>query len=122
MSKDVIHMLKKIAFLDIIILLIFTVIGINFKFRSYLIFVFLGFGIAYVNIVIKAVSTEIALFKFKDSYRSISLLCFIFRVLLVCVIALILFRYNKSGMFAYLVGYSLHFISLILYGLDLKNE
>ena len=121
MSRDVAHMLKKIALLDIMLLLIFMGIGLNFKFKSYLIFVFLGFGIAFANVAVNAVFTEIALLKFKNSYKSISVVAFMFRVSVVCIIALIFFKYNRNGMFAYLIGYGLHFISLILYGLDLKD-
>ncbi|MHC6181268.1 hypothetical protein ACYUJ6_15705 [Clostridium sp. JNZ X4-2] len=121
MSKDLTYMLKKIAFFDIIILFISTGIGINFRFRNYLIFAILGFGIAFLNVVINVVSTEIALLKFKSSYKSISIICFMFRIAAVCIIALILFKYNKNSIFAYMLGYSLHFISLILYGLDLKD-
>lgn len=121
MQKDLQEMIKRILFFDLIVALILFVIT-NFMFKEYKLVLILGLFIAFLNFVLNGIITEYALINKQSNFNSLMIIGFVLRVLIVCAIAIMLLKYNKFNVVAYMLGYSSHFISLTLYGIDLKNK
>lgn len=112
-------MLKKVTFLNIVLGLSLTVLTYMF-FKEYALILFLGVMIASLNYVLNGII--IAKVLSRKGHKLVILVSFLFRVLLVSFIGLLVYKENKFNVIAYMLGYSILFISLILYGVSVKNE
>ncbi len=121
MQNDLQRMFRKVLLFDCIIAVIFMGIT-QWVFKGYSLIILLGLFIGFVNFIINGTITEYTLLKKTKKYRFVALIGFISRVAIVCGIALILFKYNKFNVIAYMLGYSSQFVSLILYGIYIKDE
>ncbi|OAA86707.1 MULTISPECIES: hypothetical protein [Clostridium] len=116
MQNDLRCMFKKVLIFDVVIGITLVIVT-QWLFRNYSLVVLLGLGIAFINFIANGIITEYALLNKTIKYKIIAFISFIARVVIVCVIALVLFKINKFNMVAYMLGYSLQFISLTLYGI-----
>ena len=117
--NDLKEMYKKVSTYDLFILItIVLVVGmLNFE---YVLPCVLGLVVAIGNFIISGFATNDAVEKNKVSfttYFSVTL-----KVFSAGAIGAILLKNNKYYIFPFLGGYISHFISLIVYGLSLKNK
>jgi ATP synthase protein I len=115
-QNDLRCMFKKVLIFDVVIGITLVILT-QWLFRNYSLVVLLGLGIAFINFIANGMITEYALLNKTIKYKIIAFISFITRVVIVCVIALVLFKINKFNVVAYMLGYSLQFISLTLYGI-----
>lgn len=113
-------MYKKINFFNFFIALFgFTVIYLFDK--KYAVFFLLGLLLADINLLLNLISIDFIFNKFKNQYGLITFFGLAFRVIIVCVIGLMIFNYNNFGIIAFILGYSAQLISLVLYGINIKE-
>jgi ATP synthase protein I len=111
-------MLKKVILYDVVITLLSFVASILF-FRAYTLAVIIGIVIAVVNFLLNAVITNYSM-KIKGSAFLI-VLGALARVALAGAFAVILYRGSMLNIAAYLIGYSLHYISIISAAVRARN-
>ena len=111
MTKDTLMMLKRVILYDGIILLLSFVIAIIF-FREYTLAITIGVAIAFVNFLLNSVITEKAM---KTSKAAIWIpVGAVARIAIAGAFAVILYNNDPKNIIVYLVGYSLHYISVII--------
>lgn len=111
--------IKKVSIIDgiIAVIIIPLIAVIPFKF---VLIIILGLGIAYMNFAVNTIVTCRIMMNEKNGYALYTILSFVVRIIVVAGIGAITFAYNKYYVIAYLLGYGLHFISLMLYGTNAK--
>lgn len=117
-EKDVAKMLKKVIVMDFILGITITILIYNI-FKNYAFIFLLGLAIALLNFALNSYLTSIALTKNK---QLLTFLGFILRIGLACIAAIIVLKYNAFNVFPFAIGYSSHYISLVLYGISLKDN
>ena len=110
MNKDTLEMLKKVIIYDAVVTLISFAVSIIF-FREYTAAVIIGILIATVNFLLNAVITNYSM-KMTGGAVLIVLGALV-RVAVAGAFAVILYNDNMINIAAYLIGYSLHYISVI---------
>ena len=110
MSKDTLEMLKKVILYDAVITILSFIASILF-FREYTAAVIIGIIIAVINFLLNAVITSYSM-KLSGS-AVLVVLGALARVAIAGAFAVILYRGNMLNIAAYLIGYSLHYISII---------
>ncbi|MEL7655134.1 MAG: ATP synthase subunit I [Bacillota bacterium] len=110
MNKHTLEILKKVICYDAVITLLSLIVSIIF-FREYAAAVIIGIIIAVVNFLLNAVITN---YSMKIAGSAI-LIVFgaLSRVAIAGAFAVILYHGNMLNVAAYLIGYSLHYISII---------
>lgn len=112
-------MLKIVLLTDSVILLLAAVISF-LLFRNYTSIVIIGLILAMLNFVLNAVITS---YSFVMTGRKIFfILGSLARIAITVTIALLLCKTNLYNFVAFLTGYSVHYIAVILYGLTRKNK
>ena len=119
-NSDFKNMFKKIALYDCLIALVFTAV-IYFITKSYALFFLLGLIIALTSFYVNGITVEYSLGNKNVKNRSIIIVVFFLRILLVSVVGFIIGRHNMFNIIAYIFGYSSQFISLVYYGISNKN-
>ncbi|MBW9146239.1 ATP synthase subunit I [Clostridium sp. CM028] len=114
------QMYKKINFFNFFIALIGTVV-IYFINKEYAVFFLLGLILASINLLFNLISVNFILCKVKNKYGVVTLFGFVFRVIIVCVTGLMVFNYSNFAIIAFILGYSSQLISLVLYGINIKE-
>lgn len=120
MNIKSVQMYKEINFLNFFIALIGTTV-IYFIEKKCAVFFLLGLISASITLLFNLMSVNFILCKIENKYKIITSFSFAFRVTIVCVIGLMVFNYHKFGMIAFILGYSSQFISLVLYGINIKE-
>jgi ATP synthase protein I len=122
LNDEIKSMLKKIFIYDIFIAVIFAaIIGMTIRLEYAVIF-FLGLAISLGSFYLNAFTSNYAIEDKKKMSKTIIILSFFLRVIAVASIGAILFTYKKYYVIAYIFGYSSHFISILIYGLTIKEE
>ena len=121
MNSEIKSMIRKILIIDIVIAVVLAIIAFLF-FINYSIALLIGFGVAVATFLINSLISQYAYAGDKKNPALITVAGFALRVILVCAIGILLYKGNTFNVVAYMLGYSLHFISLTLYGITLKNE
>lgn len=111
MSRDTLEMLKKVMIADAVITLIILIVSI-LLFKDYTAAAVVGIIVAVVNFLLNAVITNYSM-KIAGSAILIVLGALV-RVAIAGAFAVILYRGNMLNIAAYLIGYSLHYISIII--------
>lgn len=119
-NNDFYQMLKILNYLDIIfgLALGFLVYLINMK---YIIPSLLGFIMAIVSFYINSFTIKHIINKSQMKNQGLVILSFNLRILIIGIIGLTLYVYNKFNIIAYIMGYTFRFFSLFSYGLILKK-
>ena len=120
MKSDFKNMFKKVILYDLFISLVFIAV-IYFTAKSYALFFLLGLIIAITNFYVNGIIVEYSLDIKNTKSRGLMIVGFFIRVLLVSVIGFIIGRNNMFNIIAYIFGYSSHFISLVYYGISIRN-
>lgn len=119
LTKDTLMMIKRVMLYDIIIMLLAFVISMIF-FRGYAIVLLVGIVIALINFLLNALITE---YTMKASNSKILILIgTVGRIALAAGLAAILYNDDMVNVIAYLVGYSLHYVSMIMSMIIQKNK
>lgn len=119
-KNDLRDMFKKVIIFDAILAVVLISL-VQFIFPKYSLVVLGGLVLALINFIINGIITEYMLLNKKSRYVLGNLLGFVVRVVLVCGIAIIIYRRDQINVIAYMLGYSLHFISLTLYGIKINK-
>ena len=119
MGKETRGMLKIVLLFDSIILLLAGAIAF-LLFRDYMFVAIIGLILALLNFFLNAVITN---YTFVMTGKKIFyLLGSLARIAITVTIALLLCKTNVYNFVAFLTGYSLHYIAVVLYGLTRKNK
>lgn len=119
MNAQVKTILKKVTIFDIIIAIISGMIS-YFLFKKYDYIVVIGLLMAVLNFVLNAITTNYILITMGK--KMLSVLGSAVRIIITFSIAIILCKNNIYNFIAFLIGYSLHYIAVIFYGITVKNE
>ncbi|NEZ47428.1 ATP synthase subunit I [Clostridium niameyense] len=118
--KDFKEMLSKIFILNLFLgVFIFLLIKSIFKVQLGTYFL-IGLVVATVNLFINSIGTKLAMEKEKRSY--LTLLSFVLRVSLVLLSVVVVCKSNFQNVIFLLLGYSLNFISITIYGIGLGRN
>ena len=114
------QMYKKINVFNFFIALIGTTV-IYFIYKKYAVFFLLGLIVASINLLFNLITVNFIFGKIKSKFKFVTFFGFAFRVIIVGVIGLIIFNYSNFAIIAFILGYSSQFISLVLYGINIKE-
>lgn len=120
-SFEIRYMLKRIAIIDFIISIILF-LGSFMLIKKFMFPILIGFMIAVVNFYVNSLTTN---FTFNSkNLRSglIIFLSFLFRVFIVGIIGVFLFKINKYYIVAFIFGYTCHLISVLIYGTTIREN
>lgn len=113
--------LEKVAIYDLFLSLLF--VGVSYFFIKFSAFFFLiGISFALINLIVNSVVTNVVLSKKFFNKTIITILSSLFRILLICIPGIVIIFYSKLNFFLYIIGYTSQMISLVLYGLSLKDS
>lgn len=121
MQNDLQYMFRKIILFDTVVAAILGGTTYYF-FKDYVFIVIFGLSLALISFVLNGIITEYILLKKTGKYKTVALVSYIIKIVIIAGIAVILFKQDKLNVIAYMLGYSSHFISLTLYGIDIKNQ
>jgi ATP synthase protein I len=116
-ENDLRILLKKIATIDLIVGCMLTPIIYLFIKNAALIFV-VGLLVSLINFTQSGIFSAITLHKKNQLFYFVG---YILRIVFVCLVAIIIFKQNDVNIIPFLLGYSAHYISIVLYGLSIKN-
>ena len=114
------QMYNKIIFFNFFIALIGTTV-IYFLDKKYAVFFLLGLILASTNLLVNLISVNSILGEAKKKYGFITFFGLFFRVIIVCGIGVMVFNYLEFAIIAFILGYTSQFISLVLYGINIKE-
>lgn len=111
LTKDTVTMLKRVMLYDGIIMLLSFVISIIF-FRAFSVIIIIGVAIAFINFFLNSVITEYVI---KTSKGAIWIpIGAVARIAIAGAFVLILYNDDVKNVIVYLVGYSLHYASMVV--------
>jgi ATP synthase protein I len=113
-------MLKRVTLFDYIVGGIITTI-LYFTYREFAGMFFIGLAVAVFNFIISGIITEIVLSKNKapgNFFMFIKLL----RIFLISFVPIMFYNEKMYLVTAYILGFTSHFIALVLYSLFSKNS
>ena len=116
---DLLKMYKKVCIYDLFVLITLVAI-LSIINSSYILPAILGVIVALGNFIISGLTINDAFAKNKVNF--FTYLSSALKIFVVCIIGLILIAHNKYYLIPYVCGYISHLISLIVYGLKLKDE
>jgi len=111
LSKETLKMLKKIVLCDAVIFLTAFILSILF-WKEYTAAVTIGILVAVVNFLLNTVITDRAMKVNGSSFLIV--LGALFRIGIAGAFALLLYGGDMLNVVAYLIGYSLHYVSIII--------
>lgn len=121
MKSDLKDMFRKVVIFDTILAAILYGIT-NIFLKNYSLIVILGLVLAVLSFISNGIVAEYLLIHNTSKYKLIAFIGFLLRIVIIAGIGLLLFKHNKFNVIAYMLGYSSHFISLTLYGINIKND
>ncbi|MCD2346994.1 hypothetical protein [Clostridium guangxiense] len=120
METNIKSMLKNVIICDVILAILICALTLVVK-SSYVFVALLGLLIAALSFTANSIISDIVYIKQKGN-KIFLLIGGILRVVIVCIIAFILCKINKFYIVAYMFGFTAQYISIIIYGLKVKNE
>jgi ATP synthase protein I len=120
MKDNLEYMLKKVICYWLMVTITLGALT-YFIFPKYTGVFILGLFIALSNFIINTIIIKFVLLRSNGKYGFIASISFTLRVLIICIIGLTLFTYNKFNVIAYMCGFCSYFICLVLYGVNTNN-
>lgn len=114
MGLEVKNILKKVFYIDIVIIAIVFIISYKF-YKPYQYVVIIGLLLSALNFMANAVTTNYILAK--SGKKIIIVLSSAVRIIITLGIVIILCNSDKFKYIAIIIGYTLHYLAVILYGL-----
>lgn len=108
-------MLKKVIFFDIFIGITMTPL-VQFLFNEYAYLFLLGLIVAAIGFILSSVSTTNYLSTLSIKHGTIMNISIFIKVIFICIIGSIIYNNNVNNVIAYILGFTSHFLALILYG------
>ncbi|MDF2503799.1 ATP synthase subunit I [Clostridium sp.] len=119
MDTEVKNILNKIISFDIIIAIIVGILS-SIIFKSYTYMIIIGLLMAALNLILNSIITTYA---FKDKVnRVLGPLGSVVRIILTASIVILICKNNRFNFVAFFIGYTLHYISIVFYGITIKNQ
>jgi ATP synthase protein I len=119
-DSEVKVMLNRVTIFDFIVGFVITTI-LYFTYREFAGLFLIGLTVAVFNFIIGGIITESLLSKNKGP-GIFFMFIKIFRTLLICGVPFIFYRDNMYGVLSYMLGFTSHFIALLLYVLFNKSS
>jgi ATP synthase protein I len=120
LKDDLDFMLKKMIVIDASVGLILAAL-VYLIFKEYTVVFLAGYILACLNLFFSSVIAKYAFYGDHIKSQGILLISSGFKVLLVSIVGVLIFKYKNVYVFPYLIGYTCHFISIMIYGLNKKN-
>lgn len=117
--NEIKYMYKKVVKFDIYICILFLVVSVVFL-RQYTIPLITGLLAATLNFVVSGHFVQATMNEGKRGFFITTVT--VSRVLFVCLLGILFYKYYKYYLIAYLIGFVSHFIAIILYGIFSMNE
>jgi len=115
------NMLKKVVLFDLLVGLVLGTITQLF-FNGYASFFLLGLTVASIGFIISGLAVKEILENKTSKIKGIIFFINFIKVFAVCIIGLLIFNNNINNVISYILGFTSHFIALILYGVfDLSD-
>lgn len=115
-------MLKKVALYDLLVGL-FGAILTHIIFRAYSLLFLLGILMAGISFAVSSFVLSKTLSEERSKYSLISFAINASKIFIICIIGVLVYNNNIDNVIAYILGFTSHFIALILYGfINLLHE
>lgn len=121
MKDDLDYMLKKVIGYWLIVAVILGTL-VYLIFPKYIDVFILGLFIGLSNFIINTIVIKCMLLRANGKYAFLAPVSFTLRILIICIIGLILYTYNRFNVIAYMCGFCSYFICLVLYGINTNNK
>lgn len=119
MDKQTKKMLKRILLIDRIIVILTLIISMIII-REYAFVIMIGLLMSITNFIVNAIVTYYAFTTAKKQiYNILGSAC---RVIVTTIVAVSLYNNDKYNLLAFIGGYILHYVAIVIYGITLKNE
>ncbi len=118
MTKELKNILKKVYGIDVIIAAIaFIITFVYFRYFSFVIII--GILLAALNFFVNALTTDVILSKMgKKTYVFLGSAI---RIIITIIIVILVCSTDKYKYIFLIIGYTLHYLAVILYGLTIKK-
>jgi len=120
LETNIKSMLKIVIICDVILAVLIGASALVVK-SSYIGAALLGLFIAALNFAANSILTNFTFVKQKCN-KIFLLVGGIIRVAIVCVVAYVLYKINEFYIVAYMVGFTAQYISIVIYGLKIRNQ
>jgi len=120
LAEELLIMLKRVLFYDLLISISVFIIAYSL-FRNYCLYILIGIIAAAFNFFLNSVSTNFIFSNQQQNYKIYMTISSFIRVAIVCTIGILLYNYNEASIIPFLIGYSLHFLAVIIGSLKIKN-
>ncbi len=119
MTKDNLAMLKKVMVNNGFIIVLSLIVSLIF-FREFTAYIVIGIAVAFFNYLMNSVITGYAM---KASKGAIwILLGAVARITIAGAFAIILYNGNRYNIIAYITGYSLHYLAMVISATSQSNK
>lgn len=121
MEQEVKDLIKTTIKYDLVLLIsIATIIAMLFNMVYSLIYI-LGLVISMINFIVNSIVLNYEINKKHCKSPILNIVSIFMRTCIICIIALVLFTYNKYYLIVYMLGVIMHFIAIILYANKLRK-
>lgn len=121
MEKEILIMFKRVTLFDLIIAVIGTII-ICFNWIVYLDKFLLGLLLACINFIFSGIVLRSVVCNSKSILKSLNMILFAVRILLISLTGYLVYKNNSYNVISYMAGFCSHFLSLIAYGISVKDN
>lgn len=111
--------LKKVITIDVVIAILVSILSLEF-FKPYTYVVIIGLAMAIINFILNAVTTSY--FLAAGGFKFFIILASAVRVIITIGIILLLYKNNNYNIIAFMVGYTLHYVAIMFYGLTTMSK
>ena len=121
MEDEVKDLIKTTIKYDFILLIsIAIIIAMLFNMVYSLIYI-LGLVVSMINFIVNSIVLNYELNKKQFKSPILNIVSLLIRTSIICMIAIVLFTYNKYYLIVYIIGVIMHFIAIILYATKLRR-
>lgn len=119
--KEINHMIQKIKYIDIAIFTIILIAFIITK-NTYIVYLQLGYIVSIINFYINIQTVTYVFSQEEISKNHLIAISYFLRAMFAAVIGVILFVHNKFSVVPYVLGYNIHYLSIMIYSLKNRDE
>lgn len=119
MGAEIKGILKKVLPIDIIIMVLVFIISYIF-YKTYRYIIITGLILSILNFIVNGITTNYILSNAKEKFLVI--LSSAFRIIITLCIVIFVCSSDKFKYIAIIVGYTLHYLAVIIYGLTAGNK
>ncbi|WMJ79676.1 ATP synthase subunit I [Clostridium sp. MB40-C1] len=120
-AEELSYMIRKTTYIDILMMTIILIAFFTSN-NKYILFFLLGYILAVINFYINTYTINYVFLGKNINRTYLVSLSYFFRIILATIIGALLFKHNKFNVVAYVLGYNAHYISILIYSLQNKDE